>query len=129
LMFGPFVISQIGKGKTLLPLSWLALMTLGSFLDTQLNLWAMVIFTGNRFTFLWPMVGGNVLSLGLSLTLMHFTSLGVGALVLGPLLAGSCFNYWYWPPYACRSIGTNLYHLLFTGRSLSASPSQQAIFL
>jgi hypothetical protein len=129
LMFGPFVISQIGKGKTLLPLSWLALMTLGSFLDTQLNLWAMVIFTGNRFTFLWPMVGGNVLSLGLSLTLMHFTSLGVGALVLGPLLAGSCFNYWYWPPYACRSIGTNLYRLLFTGRSLSGSPSQQAIFL
>jgi hypothetical protein len=126
LLLGPLVVSHIGKGKTLLPLGWLALMTLGSFLDTQLNLWAMVIFTGNRFTFLWPMVGGNVLCLALSLTLIHFTSLGLGALVLGPLVAGSLFNYWYWPLHACRSIGTSLFRLLFTGRSLSSSQSQQA---
>jgi hypothetical protein len=121
LMFGPFVVSHLGKGKTLLPLGWLALMTLGSFLDTQLNLWAMVIFTANRFTFLWPMVGGNVLSVALCLTLIHFTSLGLGALVLAPLLVGSLFNYWYWPSYACRSIGTSFFGLLFRGNSPAAS--------
>ncbi len=53
----------------------------------------------------------------LSLALVHFTTLGLGALVLGPLLAGAVFNYWYWPPFAAREIGTTLFRFLFFGPS------------
>jgi len=35
--------------------------------------------------------------------------------VLGPLLAGVLFNFWYWPAYAAREIGTSLFHFLFLG--------------
>jgi hypothetical protein len=119
LLCGPFLLAHFGGGKKLLPLDWLALMTLGSFWDMQVVIWTMVIFTGNRFTFLWPVIAGNILSLVLSLTLIHFTTLGLGALVLGPLVAGSLFNYWYWPFYASRSLGTNLFRFLFIGSSAS----------
>ena len=31
------------------------------------------------------------------------------------LLAGAVFNYWYWPPFAARGIGTTLFRFLFFG--------------
>ena len=129
LCFGPSLLAHFGSGKKVLPLEWFALLALGSFLDMQLGFWTTVIYTGNRLPFLWPVIAGSTLSLGLSLTLVHFTALGLGALVLGPLLAGSFFNYWYWPSYACRSIGTSLFRLLFTAPSTSPAPSQQAACL
>jgi hypothetical protein len=116
LLFGPFLLAHFGSGKKVLPPEWFALLALGSFLDMHLGFWTTVIFIGNRLPFLWPVIAGNTLSLAFSLALVHFTPLGLGALVLGPLLAGSLFNYWYWPPYACRSIGTSLFQLLFTRR-------------
>jgi hypothetical protein len=121
LILGPFLLAHFGSGKQLLPAGWLTLLALGSFLDMQLGFWTTVIFIGNRLPFLWPVLASNALSIVLSLTLIHFTPLGLGALVLGPLLAGSCFNYWYWPPYACRSIGTGLFRLLFIGHSPARS--------
>ena len=114
LFFGPFLLEHLGSGKKVLPPPWFALLALGSFLDMQLAFWTTVIFIGNRLPFLWPVIACNALSLTFSLTLIHFTPLGLGALVLGPILAGSLFNYWYWPPNACRSIGTSLFRLLFT---------------
>jgi len=57
----------------------------------QFVTWSTLIATGNRLTYLWPTVATNILSLVLSLALVHFTSLGLGALVLGPLLAGLIF--------------------------------------
>jgi hypothetical protein len=123
LCFGPSLLAHFGSGKKVLPSEWFALLAFGSFLDMQLGFWATLIYTGNRLPFLWPVIAGNALSLGLSLTLVHFTSLGLGALVLGPLLAGSLLNYWYWPSYACRSIGTSLFGLLFGMPSTSPAQS------
>ena len=97
----------------MLPPSWLCLMSLDSFLLMQFSFWTTLILAQNRLPSLWPTVATNVLSLVLSLTLVHFTSLGTGALVLGPLIAGCLFNYWYWPPYAARSVGTSLFRFLF----------------
>ena len=113
LLFCPALLNHFGGGKNLLPLGWLSLMALGAFLDMQLALWTTLIYIGNRLPFLWPVVGSNILSPIFSLLLIHFTSLGVAALVLGPLCAGVLFNYWYWPLYACRQIGTGLLGFLF----------------
>ncbi len=115
LTCGPPLLRLFGGGKQILPLTWLALMMVNAFLEMQFILWGTLLSTENRLPFLWPTVATNGLSLILSLLLIHFTSLGLGALVLAPLLAGILFNYWYWPPYAARSLGIGLFHLLFKG--------------
>ena len=120
VLFGPSLLAWFGSGKRMLPPGWLCLMSLDSFLLMQFTIWGTLIFAQNRLPYLWPTVATNVLSLVLSLALIHFTSLGTGALVLGPLIAGSLFNYWFWPPYAARSVGTSFY------RFLLSSPDQQS---
>jgi len=76
----------------------------------------------NRLPYLWPTIASNVLSLALSLALVHFTQLGLGALVLGPLLVGSLFNYWYWPFYGARTLGTSLVAFLVRRPKKGGSP-------
>jgi len=120
----PFLLRWLGSNKEMLPLSWLLVLMLGTFLDLQLNACTTLISMENRLPFLWPMVATNVLSLSLTLTLVHFTSLGLGALVLGPLLAGSLFNYWYWPFHAAHRMGTTLLRFLFLGPT--GAPKQHA---
>lgn len=111
----PFLLRWLGSNKEMLPTSWLLALTLSSFLDLQFTAWTTLISTENRLPFLWPTVATNVLSLSLTLALVHFTTLNLGALVLGPLLAWSLFNYWYWPPFAARAMGTTLPRFLFFG--------------
>ena len=122
LFCGTFLLQKFGSGKQMLPWPWLPLLMLNAFFEMHFNIWGTLLTTENRLPYLWPTVATNVLSLGLSLSLIHFTSLGLGALVLGPLLAGIFFNYWYWPPFAARSLGTTLYKLLFVG-PLKLSPA------
>jgi hypothetical protein len=121
----PYFLQSFGHGKEILPLNWMLALTLGNFLDLQFTAWTTLISTENRLPFLWPTVATNSLSLVLSLTLIHFTSLGLGALVLGPLLAGSLFNYWFWPFVAARGMGTSLFRFLFLGpdRPTAAKPA------
>jgi hypothetical protein len=105
---GPVLLQWFGNNKTMLPSRWLALLLLNSLFEMQFGLWTMLIFTQNRMPFLWFFVASSVLSLALSFSLIQFTSLGLGALVLGPLVAGSLFNYWYWPSYGARTLGAGL---------------------
>lgn len=111
----PFLLRWLGSGKEMLPVSWMTVLAVGTFLDLRFSTWGTLISTENRLPYLWPTVATNILSLTLSLILVHFTSLGLGALVLGPLLAGSLFNYWYWPIYAARGMGTTSLRFLFFG--------------
>jgi Na+-driven multidrug efflux pump len=115
VLLGPAILRWLGSHKEMLPASWLWTLMLWTFLDMQFTTWGTLIATGNRLTYLWPTVATNILSLVLSLALVHFTSLGLGALVLGPLLAGAVFNYWYWPAFAARGIETSLFRFLFLG--------------
>src|SRR4051794_29736513 len=89
------------------------LLMLNGFFEMQFTLWGTLLSTENRLPYLWPAVATNVLSLVLMCGLLRFSSLGLGALVLGPFVAGILFNHWYWPPYAARTLGTSLIHFLF----------------
>jgi len=115
LVFVHFLLHWVGSGKQTIPIPWLVLLMLNALFETQFNIWGTLLATQNRLPYLWPTVATNVLSLALSLILVHFTSLGLGALVLGPLIAGCLFNYWYWPLFTARSLGTTLFRLLFVG--------------
>jgi hypothetical protein len=105
IILAPALLWYLGSSKSLLPEPWLALLVLNGFLLMQFNLWGTLISIENRLPYLWPTVATNVLSLGLSLALVY-SNAGIGGLVLGPLLAGILFNYWYWPPFAARGLGT-----------------------
>jgi hypothetical protein len=111
----PSLLWRFGSHKEILPLNWMLTLALCSFLDLQFTTWTTLISIENRLPFLWPTVVTNVLSLSLTLALVHFTSLGLGSLVLGPFLAWSLFNYWCWPFYAARRMGTTLFRFLFFG--------------
>ena len=93
---------------------WPALLALNSFLETQVSIWGTLISTENRIPFLWPSVAANLLSFGLSLTLIHTTSLGLGAFVVAPFVAHSLFNYWYWPSHAAHGIQTTWARFMFS---------------
>jgi len=114
LLCGQPLLQLLGSGKQMLPLPWLALLVFNSFLETQVSIWGTLISTENRIPFLWPSVAGSLLALALSLTLIHTTSLGLGAFVLAPLLAHSLFNYWYWPRYAAHGIQTSWARFMFS---------------
>jgi Na+-driven multidrug efflux pump len=113
VLFAPAVLDWVGKDKELLPRYWMLCLTFGAFLELQVSTFGTLIATGNRLPFLWPAVATNLFSITVSLLLLRWTSWGPGALILGPLLAGSAFNYWYWPRYAARMLGTSLTRLLF----------------
>ena len=114
LLCGQPLLQLFGSGKQMLPLPWLALLAFNSFLEMHVSIWGALIATGNRIPYLWPSVAGSLLSFALSLTLIHTTSLGLGAFVLAPLLAHSLFNYWYWPLYAARGIQTSWARYMFS---------------
>jgi O-antigen/teichoic acid export membrane protein len=114
LALGPWMLRLIGSGKQMLPFPWMLLLATNGFFLLQFNLWGTLISIENRLPYLWPTVLTNVLSLVLSLILVRFSSLGIGSLVLGPFLIGIAFNYWYWPFYSARNIGTSLLPFLLT---------------
>jgi hypothetical protein len=114
LVCGPPLLRFFGHGKQLLPFPWLVLLTLNAFLATRSSTWGSLIATENRIPYLWSAVVTNLGCFALSLSLIHFTSLGLGALVLGPLLANAVFYYWYWPLYAIRGIHTSWSRFLFS---------------
>jgi O-antigen/teichoic acid export membrane protein len=122
LLCGQPLLHLFGGNKQMLPLPWLAVLAFNSFLETQVGIWGTLISTENRIPFLWPSVAGSLLSFTLSLTLIHTTSLGLGAFVLAPLLAHSLFNYWYWPIYAARGIQTSWGRFMFSRPKANPSP-------
>ncbi len=121
VLCGSLALKWIGGGKEMLSMGWLAVLMLYFFLYSHIVTWATLLATANNLAYVWPSVATNVLSLILSLLLVYFTTLGLGALVLGPLLAGAVFNFWYWPAYAAREIGTTLFHFLFLGPKTKSS--------
>lgn len=112
---GPTLLQQFGHGKEMLPFVWMLVLVAQMFCLMNFSLWTMLISTGNQLPHLWYTVATNAVSFTLALCLVGFTDLGLGAFVLGPLIAGSLYNYWCWPFVAARGIGTTLVHFLFRG--------------
>ncbi len=126
VLCGPLLLCWFGSGKQMLPLGWLVVMALYYFIELHLSFWVSLISTENRIPFLWPGLATALVGLSFSLILIHFTSLGIGALVLAPLLAGSLFNYWYWPLVGAQSLKTDLFGFLCGRSRLSSSRQSEA---
>lgn len=108
----PALLEWRGSEKTLLPPLWLALLALHGFLEMNYVFWGTLISTENRTPFTWPIIISNLVSFVLVLTLLKTTSLGLGALVMSPLLVNSLYNHWKWPREGARSIHTTWWRFL-----------------
>ncbi|HMO65058.1 MAG TPA: hypothetical protein PKE47_07530 [Verrucomicrobiota bacterium] len=104
---GPWLLRTLGTDQELLPQPWLLVFLVNGFLWMGFSFWTFLITTENRVPSLWPTVATSGVTILLAGGLLHGTELGLGALVLAPLLAGLAFNYWYWPASGARSLGTS----------------------
>lgn len=107
------LLDWLGSNKQVLPSGWFALLALNVLLEMQFSAWGSLIATGNRIPVMWPALLGTLAGLVLALGLIHFTALGLGALVVAPLLAGGVFNYWYWVGFGARFLGSTWPRFLF----------------
>ncbi len=110
----PWLLQWSGTGKTVLPMPWLGLLALASLLEMNYSFWGTLISTENRMPFVWPIIITNLGSFCLVLLLVNFTRLGLPAMVIAPLLAGSVLNYWRWPMEGARSIQTTWLHFILS---------------
>jgi O-antigen/teichoic acid export membrane protein len=110
----PLVFDWLQTGKKVIPQPWFTVLALGALMDMHFNVWTTFISLGNRLPFLWHTVVTNLASILLSFALLTHTQLGLGALVLGPLITGITYNYWRWPMEGARSIQTSFFRFLFS---------------
>jgi hypothetical protein len=110
------LLALLGSGKELLPVPWLEVMTIFVFLEMQFSFWTHLLTTENRVPSLWATVVTYPAGVLLAWWFAHL-GWGMGGLVLGPLVAGMGFNYWYWAAAGARSLGSAWRHFVFsTGR-------------
>lgn len=110
----PFLLRWLNSDKTMLPAIWLCFMALNGLFDLHCNFWNTLIATENRLPMVWPMLIGNVCSFLTIVILSQTTDLGLASFVIVPLIVGSMFNYWKWPRYGARTLGTSWVRFLFT---------------
>ncbi len=118
---GPTLLESVRTDKRLLPVPLLILMGLTSLLDSHFVFWGSLLAVENRIPTLWSTVATNVAAILISGLLGYFTSMGVWALVVAPLLCGMLFIYWHWPRAGARSLGTTWVKFMFS-RPAPAAP-------
>ncbi len=118
LMFHEPLLKRLGSGKSVLPSPWLWLLILNGWLEMRCTLWSTLLATSNRTPFLVPSLLTSAASLAITFGLIGGTDIGVGALVLGPLIAGVAFNYWYWPQVAAHSASSSWIRMMFDSRNI-----------
>ena len=108
------LLEAMRSGKSVLPVYWFGLLAVASFLDLHSNSWVSLIALGNRLPFIWHSVITNLTPIVLALFLVRIPSLGVGGLVLAPLLPNLLCNYWHWPKEGARVLKTSWTKLIFS---------------
>lgn len=113
LLFAQPLLIVIGTNKRVLPTLWLSLLAVNGYFEIRLSFWGMLISTENRLPYVFPVIATNICSVLIAIALLHFTALKFGALVLAPLIAGTIFNYWYWPLVAANTLKSSWFRFVF----------------
>jgi hypothetical protein len=122
ILFAPPLLAWWSPEKSMLPRFWLSLLACFTLLDMNYAFWTTLISTENRIPSMWATVLSNLAGISLSLLLLNITSLHLGSFILGPLLAGLSFNFWFWPSQGARSIGAgSFFNFMSNRKSLAAS--------
>lgn len=109
----PWLLQTIRTDKTALPTGWFVALAALAFMEAHTSSWATFVSLGNRLPFLPITVAANIASVILSWLLLLNTSLGYGALILGPLGISLMVTSWRWPIEGARVLGTTWWKLMF----------------
>jgi O-antigen/teichoic acid export membrane protein len=101
----PWLFKLIGSDKTTVPLPWMVLLAVVSFFESHFITWCTLLHTENRQPYIRAIIVSNLLCLALTLVLLSSTKLGMGSLILSPLIVGAVFNYWHWPREGASRFG------------------------
>jgi len=118
----PILLKIGGINKEVLPPPWFMVLLFNSFLETQMIIWGTFLTTENKVPTLWPIVITNAVSLTLVWLLLEQTDLDFGAFALAPLIAGSLFNYWFWPRQGARNVRSTWFRYMFFPSHLRREP-------
>jgi len=113
LLVGQQLLDWIARGKKLLPSPWLAAMALNVFLEMHFSFWGSLLASENRVPSLWPTVWTNLLGVVAGFVLLTHWRPGIESLIVGPLVVGCLFNYWYWAIAGARNLGLSYPGFLF----------------
>ena len=108
------LLHWLKSGKAVLPSPWFPLLLLNGWIEMHYAFWGTLLATENRAPFLVPSLLTSLGSVLLTIGLIHLAGLGSGALVVGPMVAGCAFNYWYWPRVGARSAKSSWLRLMFS---------------
>ncbi len=111
------LLSWLDSGKTTIEMDWFALIALAAFLDLHSNTWVTLIALGNKLPFLWHSVATNVATIVLAFVLVRIPSLGIGGLIIAPIITNLFCNYWMWPIEGAKSLGTTWRRFMCVGRA------------
>lgn len=121
MVVGPFLIDLIHSDKEMLPVIWMALLATNGVLETHCSVWNTFISMWNQLPMLWPSLITNGAALLINVSLILLPDAHPGYLVVGPLLAGVAFNYWYWPGYGARMLSSTWTKFLGYGLRMKAA--------
>jgi hypothetical protein len=110
----PLLLGLLNTDKTILPTIWLVVLAVNALFEMHVASWNQLIATTNHFPFVRAMIASSIGSLILAFVLVHVTTLGPGALILAPLIAGSLLNYWYWPGHGARVLQQTWWRFIFS---------------
>ncbi len=116
VFLAPPLVKWVSATKEVLPMLWLGLLALNGLLEMHLSTWGMLIATGNQVPMLRAMLFSTATSLAAAALLVNSTELGLNSFVLAPLVVGAAFNYWFWPAFGARGLGTGWAKVLIGGR-------------
>jgi O-antigen/teichoic acid export membrane protein len=108
-------IIRIISPTIVLNLPLITTMALHYFLLQHHKLFASFISNTNNIIYYKAFIISSFLGVFLTIILLEFTSLGVWALALAPMLVEITYNNWKWPLYVLNDLKTKFLELYFIG--------------
>lgn len=86
-----------------------------AFINQTYHFCASLISTFNKLPYTKAFIISSVVAVILSFVLSKYSSLGIWALVISPILVALVYNFWRWPQFVLSLYGTDLCSFLHTG--------------
>ena len=104
LCLGDWTLNLIGSKTSLLEKSFIALILLFAFLESNQGLAGGILLTKNEVPFFKAALLAGALTLLLLFIFLKYTHLGVWGMVLAPGIAQGCYQNWHWPAVVIKEL-------------------------
>jgi O-antigen/teichoic acid export membrane protein len=114
MLLGERALSIIESKTPLLPNVYILLALLVSLLEANHAHAANIIATKNEIPFFKATLLSGLLTLGLTVIFLHYTTLGTLGMILAIGVAQGCYQNWKWPLELIRELNVTIFDALHT---------------